>query len=162
MLQGRQELTNLSIRADLGLVLAILLGGDGPVDEEEVDIVGLELLQGVLDGPANVLGTVEVVPDLGADENVLALDRGILLEEVADAIANLVLVLVEPGAVQVPVSDLEGLLDGAVGLTGGALAGEGTETNGGDGDAVAELEGLSARHGGEVGVVRMRCGEAIG
>lgn len=45
--------TNLSIRANLGLIIVGTLGGDGPVDQEEVDIVELELLKGGLDGPLN-------------------------------------------------------------------------------------------------------------
>ena len=136
----------LAVRANLGLVLTVLLGGNGPVDKEQVNVVGLELLERVLERPLHVLGTVQVVPDLGADKDVLALDGGVLLQEVLQSITDLVLVQVVPGAVQVSVAGLEGLGDSSVGLALGALAGEGTEADGGDGDAVAELEGFSVRH----------------
>ena len=116
------------------------------MDEEEVDVVGLELLQRVLDRPADVFRTVQVVPDLGADEDVGALDGGVRLEEVVESITNLALIEVVPGTVQVSVSDLKGLGDSAVGLALSTLAGEGTKPHSGDGDTVAELEGLSVRH----------------
>jgi len=116
------------------------------VDEEEVNVVKLQTLQRVLDGPDDILVAVQVVPDLGAHKNVLTLDRRVLLEEVADSITDLLLVLVEPGTVEVSVTSAKGVESGIVGFTLGALAGEGTETDTGDGDAVVELEGLSRRH----------------
>lgn len=116
------------------------------MDEEKVDVVGLESPQRVIDRPADVFRAVQVVPDLGANEDVGALDGGVRLEEVLESIANLALVEVVPGAVQVPVSDLKGLGDSAVGLALSTLAGEGTEPHTGDGDTIAELEGLSVRH----------------
>lgn len=136
----------LSIRADLGLLLRLLLCGNRPVDQVEVDVVDLELLQGVLKRPDDILVAVQVVPDLGADENILALDRGVLLEEILDGIADLVLVLVEPGAIQVSVSGLESTSDSVVGLAFSTLAGEGSEPNSGDLNAVAESESDTGRH----------------
>lgn len=136
----------LSIRADLGLLLRLLLCGNRPVDQVEVDVVDPELLQGVLKRPDDILVAVQVVPDLGADENILALDRGVLLEEILDGIADLVLVLVEPGAIQVSVSGLESTSDSVVGLAFSTLAGEGSEPNSGDLNAVAESESDTGRH----------------
>lgn len=117
------------------------------MDEEEVNVVDLELLEGALNRPLHILGAVEVVPDLGADEDVLTLDGGVGSEEVLDGITNLTLVQVVPGTVEVTVSGVESAGDGLVGLTGGTLVGEGTETDAGDLDAVAKSEGLSGRHG---------------
>lgn len=116
------------------------------MDKEEIDVVGLEPLQRVVDRPADVFRAVQVVPDLGADEDVGALDGGVRLEEVLESITNLALVEVVPGTVQMSVSDLKGLGDSAVGLALSTLAGEGTEPHTGDGDTIAELEGLSVRH----------------
>lgn len=48
---------------------------------------------------------VQVVPHLGADEEIFTLDLAILLlEEIPDGIANLFFVLVEPCTVEVAVS----------------------------------------------------------
>jgi len=83
---------------------------------------------------------------LGADEQVLTLDAGGLLEEVADGLADLALVLVEPGAVEVAVAGLQCCESSCVGLAGVALAGEGAEAHGGDDFAIVKGEGLSVRH----------------
>lgn len=131
----------LAISADLGLVVVSPLGSDGPVDEVQVDVVETELAQGLVEGMSDVLGLVHVVPELGANEEVLALQGGILLEVVADGITDLLLVLVEGSAVQVPVADLEGLPDGLVALALGALVGEGAEAQAGHLDAVVQGEG---------------------
>lgn len=116
------------------------------MNEEKVNVVELQTLQRVLDRPDDIFVAVQVVPDLGAHKDVLTLDRRVLLEEVADGITDLLLVLVEPGTVKVSVTSAKGVKSGLVGLTLGALTGEGTETDTGDGDAVVELEGLSGRH----------------
>jgi len=116
------------------------------VNEEEVHVVELQTLQRVFDRPDDILVAMQVVPDLGAHEDVLTLDRRVLLEEFADGITDLLLVLVEPGTVEVPVTSAKGVESGIVGLALGTLAGEGAETDTGDSDAVVELEGLSGRH----------------
>lgn len=110
------------------------------MDEEEVDIVELQLAEAVVDAPLDVGGGVEVLPDLCGDEEVLAADVGVGVEELADAGADLVLVQVEPGAVEVAVAGLEGGDDGAVRLAWLADAGEGAEAQGGHQPAVVELE----------------------
>ena len=143
---GAEELIYLSIGADLGLLLGLLLGGNGPVNEEEVDVVEPHPLEGVLKGPEDVIVTVQVVPDLGGHENVLTLDGGVGGEEIMDCITHLVLVEVEPGAIQVTVASVESSSDGGVGLALGALASEGTETDGGELDSVAQCASLSSRH----------------
>ena len=132
----------LSVAANLGHVLVVLLGGNGPVDKEEVNVVHLQLLERAVERPLDLLGLVQVVPDLCADEEILAGDAGVGLEEVADGVANLILVLVEPCAVEMAVANLKGFGDGLVCLALGALVGEGAEADGGDLDAVRELVDL--------------------
>lgn len=67
---GGRVYAHLAIRANLGSLLVLLLGSNRPVNQEQVDIVELEALEGVLDGPEDVVVAVKVVPDLGADEDV--------------------------------------------------------------------------------------------
>jgi hypothetical protein len=93
---------------------------------------------------------VQVVPDLGAHEEVLALHAGLFFEEVADGVTDLALVLVEPGAVEVTVAGLQRCESCGVGLAGVALAGEGAEAHGGDGLAIVKSVGLSVRHVGGI------------
>lgn len=125
------------------------------MDQEEVDVVKLQALERVINGPEDVLVAVQVVPHLGADEDILALDGGVLLEEVADTVTHLILVQVEPGTVQVTVACPQGTHDRIVGLALGALAGEGAEANTGDLDPVAQSEGLSVGHGGSIGGIEV-------
>jgi hypothetical protein len=138
----------LALLVQLGHVVGVLLGRDRPVDEEQVDVVQPELLERVVERPLDLVRLVHVVPHLGADEQVLALDAGGLLEEVADRLADLALVLVEPGAVEVAVAGLQRCQSCGVGLAGVALAGKGAEAHGGDDFAIVEGEGLSVRHVG--------------
>ena len=99
--------TYLAVGANLGLLLSLLLSGNGPVNKEEVDVVESQALQRVLRRPDDILITVQVVPDLGAHEDVLTLDRGVLLKEVPDGFTNLALIEIEPGTVQVSVAGTE-------------------------------------------------------
>jgi hypothetical protein len=129
-------------------VVVIALRGNGPVNQEQVDVGHLQLLERAVDGPFDLFGLVQVVPDLCADEEVAAGDGGRGGEEVAHCAANFFFVLVEPGAVEVAVAGLQGLCDRGVGLAFGALVGEGAEADGGDVDAIVEFVGLLV---GEVG-----------
>lgn len=110
--------------------------------EEEIDIVELEVAQGVLKGPLDILGLVKMIPDLSGDEDIFTLDVLVLLQEIVEGEANLVLIAVEPGAIQMSVANLQGSLDGIVSLTRLALASEGTETKSGNLDAVVKGEYL--------------------
>lgn len=118
------------------------------MDQEEVDVVQPQTPEGIIDRPEDVLVAVQVVPHLGGDEDVLPLDGGGLLQEVPNGLAHLVLVEVEPGAVQVTVASLEGTGDRGVGLALGTFTGEGTKAHGGDLDPVAQSESLSVGHDG--------------
>jgi hypothetical protein len=106
----------------LGELVVVPVGvqQQGPVDEEEVDVVepeGLETLVQAL-GDAGVVGG----PDLGDDEDVLALDAGV--EGLLDPRADGLLVAVAVRAVDELVATLEGVGDG--GLDGGGLTLPGT------------------------------------
>jgi hypothetical protein len=100
------------------------------VNKEQVNVIQTEVVERVLERPLDLLGLVKVVPHLCANEDVLTLDAGVLLEEVANSGANLVLVLVEPGTVKVSVTSLQCVQSGLVRLALGALVGKGTEANG--------------------------------
>jgi hypothetical protein len=135
--------THLAIWPDLGLVLRFLFGGNGPVNQEEVHMAELELSKGVVEGPEDVLVSVQVVPDLGGDEDILPLDGGVLPQEILEGLADLVFILVEPGTVKVTVPSAQGVQNRVVGLPLGVLVGEGAKPDTWDGDAVGELEGDS-------------------
>lgn len=137
----------LAISTDLGLVVLVLLSGDGPVDEEEVNVVKAEVLERVLERPLDLLGLVEVVPDLCADEDVLTLDTVVLGEEITHGLTNLTLVQVEPSTVEVSVASLEGSDDSLVGLALGALVGKGAKAHTGHLDTVVEGEDSLVRNG---------------
>lgn len=83
-----------------------------------VEVVQTKLLQGIVQRGLNLLGLVAVVPQLGGDEDVLALQAGDLGEGLLDALADLALVLVDLGQVQVAVAGLEGLVDAGADLAG--------------------------------------------
>ena len=116
------------------------------MDHEKVDVGGSETLKGVVQGPDDIVIAVQVVPDLGGDEEVLPLDRGVLIQEVLDGSTDFLFIEIVPGTVQVSVAGSKSMEDGFVGLTLASFTGEGTETHSGNGDAVAELEGLSVGH----------------
>lgn len=137
----------LAIGTDLGLVVLVLLSSNGPVDEEEVNVVEAEVLERVLERPLDLLRLVEVVPDLCADEEVLTLDTVVLGEEITHGLTNLALVEVEPGAVEVSVASLESGGDSLVGLTLGALVGKGAKAHTGHLDTVVEGEDSLVRNG---------------
>lgn len=90
---------------ELGELVVVSLGihEQGPVHEEEVDIVETELLQALLETQLDT-GVVGG-PDLGDDEDVLALDAG--CQGVPDALADFVLVAVAVGAIDQLVAVLE-------------------------------------------------------
>lgn len=110
-----------------------------------VEVVKTKLLKSVVESTGNLLGAVLVVPELGGDEDILALQAGNLSESLLETLADLALVLVDLGQVEVTVAGLEGLVDAGADLAGGRLPGSVAD----DGDLVARVEsdGSSERHG---------------
>jgi hypothetical protein len=101
------------------------------VDEEEVHVIEAEALQARVErGEGGVVSLVGV-PDLGGDEQLVAGDAGL-----RDRRADLLLVVVEPGRVDVPVAGLERAGHGGVGLAGRDE--EHAEAQLGDGHAVVQ------------------------
>jgi len=86
------------------------------VSATHIKVLELELLEGVVEGGRDVLGVVLVVPELGGDEDVLAAQAGDVDEGALDALADLALVLVDLGEVEVAVARLEGLVDAVADL----------------------------------------------
>lgn len=114
-------------------VVTVRVEGNGPVDEEHVDVVKTQSLQRHVEV---LLDSVVVGdPDLGGDEDVFSLDT--LLHGSLDSESHGVFVSVVEGGVNVSVASLgEGALDGASHLLGGGLPG--SKTDGRDGLAVVE------------------------
>jgi hypothetical protein len=81
------------------------------VDEEEVEVVAVQRGQRLLEGPAGIVGPVETVAELAGDEDV-----GPGEPAGADGLADLALVAVHLGGVDVAVADVEGFADGADGV----------------------------------------------
>ena len=86
------------------------------MEQEEVQVVRLEFLAGRIEGflDTGIIKTTSsdilpklVRPDLGGDEDLLAIDSGGL-----EGISDFLLVAIEDGCVDVSVSCLEGPLDG--------------------------------------------------
>lgn len=103
-------------------------------NKEEVDVVKTESLQTLVESQlaAGVVGS----PDLGDNENILALDTR--LESSLEASTDLILVAVAVGAINELVTLLESVCNSSLDLTGLGLPG--TETNGRNLLAVVELE----------------------
>lgn len=139
-----------AVGSQLGHVVVVALCGNGPVDEERVDVVDAQVLQRRLKTPLDLLGLVQVVPYFCDNEKVLALDVGVFLEEIADGVANFALVLVEPRAVEMAVASLERGHYGGVGLARCAFAGKGAESDGWHDDAIGKLERLLVREGSHI------------
>lgn len=59
----------------------------------EIEVVGTELLQGVLNGELDMLGVVVNLEELGSDEKLGSVDTRSF-----DTLSDLTLVLVTPGA----------------------------------------------------------------
>ena len=108
-----------------------------PVDEVQIDVIEAELGQAGLDGLAGVVGVVGVIPQLGSDEEVLAIQaRG------GESTTNPLLVAVDSGSVDVTETGLQGGADSLFSLVGGNLPGAEAEL--GDGNSVVEGDGGNA------------------
>ena len=136
---GQQGLQRL-VRGD-GLVEAV---GGGLMQDEQVQVVDAELADRLLPGVQRLVVPVVADPDLGLDEHV-----GTVEARVADALADLPLVAVRRGGVDVPVAGRQRRLDGRRRLLRRAL--EDAQSEGGHRDAVIESKfHVHAFHGIQV------------
>src|SRR6476660_5033493 len=126
-------------------------GGQRPVHEEQVEVPEVEVLQRLVEGGQRVVVRVEAVVELAGDEDVVAVDAG-----GADGLADLLLVSVHLGGVDVPVADLEGRERRVLGLLRVDL--EHPEAELRDLDAVVEGD---VRYGGHACSFALRDGSSI-
>lgn len=102
-----------------------------------IKVLQPQLIQRIIQRRLHILGLVLVIPQLGGEEDVLALQAGDLCKGLLDALAGLLLVAVDLGEVDVAVADLEGLVDALADFAGGGLPGAVAQ----EGDLVARVEG---------------------
>jgi hypothetical protein len=101
-------------------MVAISIHGDGPVDQVEIDIIQAQQLQADI----HVFFAFAVVraPQFRRDEEIAAGEaRG--CQSIADPLTDLLLVLVNVGAVNVAVSSFDRVSNGRADLALGALPG---------------------------------------
>jgi hypothetical protein len=95
--------------------VAALVKRNWEVDEVKVKVVEAKLSQAVVESAWDILGAVLGVPQLGCDEDVLALQTTV--ESLLERLCDLLLVAVDLGEVEMAVAGLESLLDGGTDLT---------------------------------------------
>ena len=88
-----------------------------PVHQVQVEVLEFEQLEGLFQRSLDFVGFVVGVPELAGDEDLLAVQLG-ALEDLLESLADLALVLVDAGAVDVEVAGLEGGHDGVLDLAG--------------------------------------------
>lgn len=118
----RVEHLNVTVVAEREEVLvdiALLVERDGEVDKVKVEVVEAELSKAVIESRGNIIGLVLRVPELGCDEEVLALDA--LAEGPLESLSDLLLVAIDLGKINVLVAGLESLVNGGLDLTGLSL-----------------------------------------
>jgi len=86
-------------------------GRQRPVDQEQVDVIGAQCLQAVVERPARVVREVVRVAQLGGEEDLAAGHAGL-----GDRLADFLLVPVRLRGVDMPVADLQGGAHGRGGL----------------------------------------------
>lgn len=102
--------------------IAALVKGNGEVDKVEVQVVEAELSQAVVESRWHILRAVLRVPELGCDEDILALEaRHLAAKSLLESLCDFLLVAVDLGKIQVTVASLEGLEDGGTDLAGLSL-----------------------------------------
>jgi hypothetical protein len=89
-----------------GEVFGPVLESHRPVDEVKVNVLELQLLQDLLQLDLDELPLVEGIPEFARDEEVLALDNS-LGDFRVDGLADLLLVAIDVGAIDVPVANVD-------------------------------------------------------
>ena len=106
------------------------------VQDQQVDLLDAELASALVEAVQRLVVPVVADPDLGLDEDLGAVDAGL-----GDGLADLALVAVRGGGVDVPVAGRQRGLDGRTGLLGRGL--EYAQADGGDLYAVVQQYPLS-------------------
>ena len=75
------------------------------MNQKQIHITQPKILQRVLQRPPNILIAMEMIPHFGRDKQVLALTRRVLFQELANRLADIVLVAVEPGTFKMAIAD---------------------------------------------------------
>lgn len=75
------------------------------MNQIQIHITQYKILQQVLQRPLNILIAMQMIPHLGRDKQVLALTRRVLFQELANRLADIVLVAVEPGTFEMAIAD---------------------------------------------------------
>ena len=92
-------------------VIAVVPGGQRPVDQEQVYVVEAERVQRVVERLTGVIRAVEAIVQLAGNEHVGAVKAGL-----ADGLADLLLIAVHLGGIDVPVPRLQGRSHGPGGV----------------------------------------------
>src|SRR5262249_28272663 len=100
-------------RAPGGDVVAVVLRGQWPVDQKQVDVVRIQFGQRLVEGPACVIGPVETVVELAGDVHLSAINA-CRLQAVGDAL----FVAVHLRGVDMAVADIQRGLDRVRGIGG--------------------------------------------
>ena len=130
-------------------VVAVVERREGPVDQEQVDVVHAQRGQRAVERPARVVGPVEAVVELAGDVQLVPVEAG-----GGHRLADPLLVAVHLRRVDVPVADLE---RGAHRLRGlGRLDLEDAEPELGDRATVVEVDRRYGAHG-VLPLLRRRC-----
>ena len=118
----------------VGLEGPVERAGQGLVEDQQVDLLDAELSGALLEPVQCLVVAVVGDPDLGLEEDVGAVEAGS-----ADRVADLALVAVGGGRIDVAVAVTQRRLDGGGGLLRRAL--EHAQAEGGHRDAVVQLQG---------------------
>lgn len=120
-------------------------------ESTHIEVLQLQLSQGVVERLLNICRVVLVVPQLGGNEDVFTLEAGNVSVGTLNALANLLLVAINLGQIKVAVAGLESLINTIANLARSSLPG--AISNPRDSVARVEGDGLSERHCADVSVV---------
>ena len=96
--------------ASADVAMGRMVVGERPVDEIEVKVVELEVAQGLFAGGDDVIFVMLVVPELGGDPELFALDAG--AHDLLEGFTYKVFVAVDGGAVKVAIAEGSGVEHG--------------------------------------------------
>lgn len=98
--------------------ILLLVERNGEMYEVQVQVFETKFCQAVVKRAGYIVGTMLRVPELGCDEDVLALEVGhVAAKRPLERTGNLLLVAIHLGEIEVTVSSLESLKDSGLNLT---------------------------------------------